>query len=538
MHSSETLTMTLRARMPSHPTSDVRRPTRFARSAFRVIFATTLACTLGVSSVHAQVKVDDKSDQVAALQIELEQAKQNRDRILARRWEDKQRDTEAREKFNREYDEVKSRLEAKNQEADRFHAEIQNHLRDAEEAQARAEEERVRFLSLASALRDKARDLSGPMERAFPARVPERIDALNKVLKSADMKRDAPGEILGDLMKFQRGELALTREISLERRGFIRAGKEPGEGAFLRLGTVTAAYKDEATGAAGLLLKNPADRTLAPFDWKEALPPADVNALNKAMTMLEKESGGVVMVPMDVLLTQNLSKVYTRASDKSVFAKFFDMLLTGGVFMIPLLLVLLITIVLAWRKIVYFRHARKGEREHATAVDLVVRGGAEDWAAFNTLRESNPANPVYRALGEIAAQRGNNRAAAEKAVREFFLREQPRFERGLSTIAALAAAAPMLGLLGTISGLVAMFQVITDLGVNDPKMLAGGIGEALITTEAGLVIAIPALLLHNWLTNRADDLTAESEYRVASTLNRIWPGQQTSAEPQPGQQDG
>src|SRR5690606_16310481 len=132
-------------------------------------------------------RVDDNADQIAALQIELEQARQTRDRILARRWEDKQRDTEAREKFNREYDAIKNRLELKNQEADRLHAEIQNHLRDAEEAQARAEEERIRFLSLATALHDKARDLSGPLERAFPARIPERIEALNAVLRSAEV---------------------------------------------------------------------------------------------------------------------------------------------------------------------------------------------------------------------------------------------------------------------------------------------------------------------------------------------------------------
>jgi biopolymer transport protein ExbB len=472
------------------------------------------------SMVSAQaVKVDENADQIAGLQIELEQARQNRDRILARRWEDKQRDTEAREKFNREYDEIKNRLEVKNQEADRFHAEIQNHLRDAEEAQARAEEERIRFLSLASALRDKARDLSGPLERAFPARVPERIELLNKVLKSADIKRDAPGEILADLMMFQQGELALSRAISLERRGFIRAGKEPGEGPFLRLGTVTAAYKDEATGAAGLLLKNPVDRTLAPFDWKEALPPADASALSKAMTVLEKESGTVVMVPMDVLLTQNLTKTYTRASDRGIWSILVETLLAGGVFMIPLGLVLLFTVVLAWRKVAYFRRARQGEAQHAAAVDMVVRG---DVVAFDALRKANPANPVFKGLGEIMKHR-DVRVEAEKAVREFFLREQPHFERGLSTVAAMAAAAPMLGLLGTISGLVSMFQVITELGVNDPKMLAGGIGEALITTEAGLVIAIPALLLHTWLTNRADDLTAEAEYRVAATMNAIWP---------------
>jgi biopolymer transport protein ExbB len=103
------------------------------------------------------------------------------------------------------------------------------------------------------------------------------------------------------------------------------------------------------------------------------------------------------------------------------------------------------------------------------------------------------------------------------------VREVPRLERGLTTLAVLAAAAPMLGLLGTISGLVAMFQVITEMGVNDPKMLAGGIGEALVSTEAGLLIAIPALLGHNYLANRVDDLIADAEYRATRTLNVLWP---------------
>src|SRR5690606_26487519 len=148
------------------------------------------------------------------------------------------------------------------------------------------------------------------------ARVPERIGALNEVLRAAESRRDAPGEILADLAAFQRDELALSREISLERRGFVRADKEPGEGLFLRLGFVTAAYRDEATGATGLLLKNPPDRTTAAYDWKEALPPAAADALAKAMTVLDKESAGAALIPMDVLLTQNLAKIYTRASDK------------------------------------------------------------------------------------------------------------------------------------------------------------------------------------------------------------------------------
>jgi biopolymer transport protein ExbB/TolQ len=469
--------------------------------------------------VLSQVKVDDKADQIEALKIELEQARQNRDRILARRWEDKQRDTEAREKFNREYDEIKNRLELKVQESDRLHAEIQQFLSDAEEAQARAEEERVRFLSLASALRDKARDLAEPIQKSFPARIPERLQALNRVLKNADTRREAPGEILGNLMAFERAELALTREISAERRGFLRANKEPGEGLFLRLGTVSAAYLD-TSGRAGLLLKNPPEQSFTPFDWKEELPVKAADALTKAMTMLDKESGAVVLVPVDVLLTQNLTKAYTQDTDKGFWATVWETLVIGGVFLIPLGLILIALLIISGRKFTQLRRARAG---FALYDEASAKAEAGDTAAVHALHLRHPRNFVLRIQDAVAQRYSEGRAEAEKAAKELLIREVPRLERGLTTLAVLAAAAPMLGLLGTISGLVAMFQVITEMGVNDPKLLAGGIGEALISTEAGLLIAIPALLGHNYLANRVDDLVAEAEYRATRTLNALWP---------------
>jgi biopolymer transport protein ExbB len=468
-------------------------PQRLFAGALRPLFLAALLVASSVSIPFAQpVKVDEKADQVAALKIELEQARQNRDRVITKRWEDKARDTEAREKFNQDYDELKSKLEVKNQEADRLHAEIQNYLRDAEEAQARAEEERVRFLGLASTLRDKARDLADPLEKSFPARIPERLKSLNRVLKSADTRRDAPGEILSDLMAFERSELALTREISLEHRGFLRANKEPGQGLFLRLGTVSAAYQD-TSGKVGLLLKNPPEQSFTPFDWKEAIPLQASEALSKAMTTLDKESGAgaPVLIPMDVLLTQNLTKSYTEDKDKGFLAKVWGVIVVGGVFLIPLGLILIALLIITYRKFMQLRRAKK------TFVPRIVEA--------------------------IESRREAGRIEAEKAAKELLIREVPRLERGLTTLAVLAAAAPMLGLLGTISGLVAMFQVITEMGVNDPKLLAGGIGEALISTEAGLLIAIPALLGHNYLANRVDDLVADGEYRATKTLNTLWP---------------
>src|SRR5690606_9913887 len=139
------------------------------------------------------------------------------------------------------------------------------------------------------------------------------------------------------------------------------------------------------------------------------------------------------------------------------------------------------------------------------------------------LTAARPGSVVMKVIGAVAANKDKGRVSAEKDVKEVLLQEVPHLERHLTTLSVLAAAAPLLGLLGTVSGLIAMFQVITQYGVNDPKLLAGGIGEALIATETGLLIAIPTLLGHNFLANRVDRLVADMEFYGLKALNSIWP---------------
>ena len=85
-----------------------------------------------------------------------------------------------------------------------------------------------------------------------------------------------------------------------------------------------------------------------------------------------------------------------------------------------------------------------------------------------------------------------------------------------------AATAPLLGLLGTVMGMIELFDVITMHGTSDPKLLAGGISIALVTTEAGLIVAIPLQLIHTFLTNRADSLRSRMESAGLAVLNALW----------------
>lgn len=116
----------------------------------------------------------------------------------------------------------------------------------------------------------------------------------------------------------------------------------------------------------------------------------------------------------------------------------------------------------------------------------------------------------------------SSRAEAEKAIEEVFAAETPAIERGLSSISIMASTAPLLGLLGTVMGMIELFQVITMHGTSDPKLLAGGISIALITTEAGLIVAIPLQLCHTFLGNKADKIIGRMEKAGLAVLNALW----------------
>ncbi len=480
----------------------------------------TGALLLG-GAVRAQVNVNENTDKVEALKEELEKARQLRDKVIAKRWEDKRGDMDAREKYNTAYDDLKNQLEVKNQEADRLREEIQSLQKDAEEAEAQSENAKVQFLSVAPLLRDRVSEMSTQIEKGFPARVPERLQRYNLVLKSAETKRESPAEILSDALGFYKSELALTREISLEKRGFLRADKTPGEGALLRIGMVASAYRDDKSGAAGLLLKDAGSGAINPYEWRENLPAEASAALAAGMQRLEKGEGNVAVIPLDILPNQTQGKAYIVKEERSFWKSLSHTVKTGGVFMWPLLIIPLVVIFMFLQKLFSVVRSRAGgSKLYGQALEKLGSGSAAEAAKICSTR---PQSPVLMVIQAVANNRDKDRESAEKDVREVLLHQVPRLERHLTTLSVLAAAAPLLGLLGTVSGLIAMFQVITQHGVNDPKLLAGGIGEALIATETGLLIAIPTLLGHNFLANRVDGIVSDMEFYALKALNALWP---------------
>ncbi len=120
-------------------------------------------------------------------------------------------------------------------------------------------------------------------------------------------------------------------------------------------------------------------------------------------------------------------------------------------------------------------------------------------------QRSKPEDPGNNPLGRVLAV-GKEYASSdvetlELKMEETILHETAKLERFLWLIKVVSAVAPLMGLLGTVTGMIRTFQIITLFGTGDPKLMAGGISEALVTTMLGLIAAIPLVLLHSWLTS-------------------------------------
>ncbi|MCB2187483.1 MAG: MotA/TolQ/ExbB proton channel family protein [Deltaproteobacteria bacterium] len=189
-----------------------------------------------------------------------------------------------------------------------------------------------------------------------------------------------------------------------------------------------------------------------------------------------------------------------------------ERLAAGGPLVWPILGVGLVALLLLGERLVFLGRVRANtDRVMGRVAALVVAG---DLAGAGREADRLAGRPTGRVLARGLALMGQSREVIETALSEAVLRELPRLERFLTALKVLAGVAPLLGLLGTVTGMINTFQVITLYGSGDPRLLAGGISEALVTTQLGLGVAIPILLAASLLGRRAQNLTSDLEEKA------------------------
>ncbi|PAV26126.1 outer membrane transport energization protein ExbB [Tamilnaduibacter salinus] len=134
--------------------------------------------------------------------------------------------------------------------------------------------------------------------------------------------------------------------------------------------------------------------------------------------------------------------------------------------------------------------------------------------------QASPKNPLGRVMQTYQDHRNKDTETLELKLGESIARETPKLTRFLPLLKIIAVVAPLLGLLGTVTGMINTFQAITLFGTGDPKLMAGGISQALVTTVMGLAVAIPTVLLHTVVSGRSKRLLQILEERSIGIIAR------------------
>ena len=190
----------------------------------------------------------------------------------------------------------------------------------------------------------------------------------------------------------------------------------------------------------------------------------------------------------------------------------------GGLIMYPIILLGFIVFTLIVERWIYIRRVITGSAYFRGTFFASWRSG--DVERARRIAEGHD-GPIARMMSQGLRSLDRSKEDIRERINEVAIEEMPRLERFLSTIAVIGTIMPILGLLGTVTGMISTFEVITIHGTGDPKMLAGGISEALITTQAGLIFALPILLVHNFLSSKVDNFISEMEHSTVSFLAEI-----------------
>jgi biopolymer transport protein ExbB len=373
-------------------------------------------------------------------------------------------------------------------------------LREKEISQKLADTDSV-MRELVGAIRVNAKDIHGLMElnllsalgTGAAASILEDIGGQSQFPGMADIESMAT--VLWDQIR-SAGEVRLDRGPIIDRAG------NSIEADLLLMGNFTAAYRsgDEI----GFLNYSSAGRKLFALSQ---LPP---RRLQKQLRRYMAGEGEVV--PMDISRGAALRQLTHRLSLWQQIPK-------GGPIVWPIVAILIVGIAIVIERIVFLMRKRVDADHLARRIETLAV--EQDWQACREICSVHTGNPVGRVMAAGLACCHMQREAMENALQEAILKEVPAMERFLSTLGMLAAIAPLLGLLGTVTGMIDTFHVITQHGTGDPRMMSGGISEALVTTMLGLTVAIPIMLAHTLLNRAVDTRIGEMEEKAVALVNIV-----------------
>jgi len=196
----------------------------------------------------------------------------------------------------------------------------------------------------------------------------------------------------------------------------------------------------------------------------------------------------------------------------------FELIIAGGWIMAPIILCSILALTIVVERFWTLREKKIAPPNLVEQIIKLHNRNRITNEAISKLYNNSPLGRILAAgLRNMNSQRDLMKESIEEEGRQVVL----ELERFLNTLGTIASITPLLGLLGTVIGMIKVFAVITSLGVGDPKILADGISEALLTTAAGLSVAIPSVMFYRFFRGRVDELLLKMEAQAVYLVEVI-----------------
>ncbi len=475
----------------------------------------------------------DKSHQ------ELQLYQRQLEEVRVKRWQDKRNAVAAQEAFSDAWNEIKADIDRLGQMKDQKEETLLRLLNQESEKHKAVEEQEARLKQFGLQVREKLAELGLEWERGFPHRTLEKVSALSeakKALEKADPSGSAALNRLltlsysdfldGESRSIIRGKLAVkgiaAAKASTEKSKApldVASQAKIVAGYFVRLGQAYQTFVSTESEDVAILGKT-GRMDGQSWEWIEDVPDNVRTGLRTSiMALVSDQPVETVALPIDVLLTKATGEGFTTKARGTFWKTIEHEFDGGGWVMIPILLLACSGLIIILEKIFVFMRRDQAAEKLADKVQSLAQAGRISEAI--KLCKQNP-GAVGRVLLAILECADGPREEAESKAHEVMLHESSALEKRITTMNILAAASPLVGLLGTVTGMVRLFDVITVHGTGNPKLMAGGISEALIATKWGLGVAIPLLLSYNLLDNWSTRIIGNMEKYAARLVNTLY----------------
>lgn len=332
--------------------------------------------------------------------------------------------------------------------------------------------------------------ISVSRDNPITAEYPERKEILEGI---AESKRFPGMDWIKILVEFYFSEMEETGRIVRRTGEFVGPDGRVTTGEIIRIGRMTSYFRTN-DGTVGFLKPEADGRRLVAVTGE-----ATGSMLSAINDYFDKKSN---ILPVDL----SDGTFFVQMTKSLTFSEWMDQ---GGPIMYAIAAIALLGFFLFLeRLIVLGTKAKASDKVMAHIKDMVSKANFTEAKAFCS---SKSRIPTCQMLDSALEHIGHSQEVIDSALQEAVLRQVPKLERFLPTLALFAAISPLLGLLGTVSGMIDTFKIITEVGTGDPGMLAGGISVALLTTYFGLCVAIPLMVVHHFLKSQVDKIVVDMQ---------------------------